>query len=144
MKYVITAIFLVLLIDIYYRLRQQVKVNILTEHLASLMYRYEEVLLNKKVLEKKDVQESRNAFTTNIIHRGYDKRRVHELKHLVASYHPNYVGILADIFGHQRRRNKGDTKSLIGEVEDALYMHDYENLSRLEKIVHNSVRGLKQ
>jgi len=128
MNYITWIILILIVIDIYYRFRNQTKFNLLTKHIAFVINRYEKILLNKKVITEEDVRNTRNAIKNDLNEQDFLK-----LKKMVVVHDDTYLPILTDVI-----RNRKDYKSMLDTLEDTIYMADKQRLNKLENDVHKN------
>ncbi len=126
MNYIILIILILVLIDIYYRFRSQSKFNLLTEHLAFVINRYEKILLNKNIIIEDDVINIRDTIRKNVGEQNFLK-----LKKMVVVHDDIYFPILTDVIGHGK-----DNKKMLDDVENAIYMMNRQKINKLQNDVH--------
>lgn len=126
MAYVLYIIVILIIIDIYYRFKKQKNFNLLTKHLAFVINRYEKILLDKGVITEGDMINTRKAIREEVNEQDFLK-----LKKMVVAHDDIYLPILTDIIKHSK-----NSKNMLGQTENVIYMMDKQKLSILEKEIH--------
>lgn len=75
MEKILILILIIILVDIYYRFRQQTKLNALAMHSAVLVNFYEKILLDKKIITPNDINITRNLIKESMNDKNYEKTK---------------------------------------------------------------------
>ena len=128
MEIIIAIVAILIIIDIYSRLKNHTRYAHLVVHLIVLMNRYEKILLKKKLITPEDIR-----YTRAKIEAGMSEKEFARLKEMAAVFDPDWsmlsTALIREFSGEK------EEKELREILNEAIYYKDHGALMRFLKRV---------
>lgn len=128
MNSILLIVLVLIFVDLYYRFRQQKKLNGLFFYSSVMSDYYEQILLSKEILSKSEVRYMKEQIEKDLKEFKFSQKDIASLKCRIAGFNPAYNDAIGSImYNFEDKEKLNNEIQILGEL---LYSKDYKGFGK--------------